>query len=152
MAYVWIGLGVLALVIILNWAFALWFEIQFNQKKYPSEIERRVRLFKMTRSEAKSKMVWKDEKFIEFKRNNKCCYGLITFLTVFFAFKSNKLLYSFFCNMKPFQAQFTLFKYYRKMTFIYQCIWLVGVDLVLIAANITALVVMDNPLMGGHWD
>ena len=43
--------------IIINVVFQIWFAKSFNEKKFPAEIERRVRLFKMTRAEARKHMV-----------------------------------------------------------------------------------------------
>ena len=73
----------------------------------------------MKREEAKKYRVWRDAKFIKYKSENKCCYCIITILTAFWSFKFNKLFYSFFCNRKQFQADFTLAKYYRKLHTVY---------------------------------
>lgn len=105
---------VVALAILVNVSFQLWFDNSFNNKKYPDIIERKVRLFKMTRAEAKKHMVWKDERFIAHKNGHKCMSLLTSILTATLGFKLNKLYYSFFYDLSPFKAHFTRAKYYRK--------------------------------------
>jgi small-conductance mechanosensitive channel len=84
--------------IILNIVFQCWFARSFNQKKFPADIERRVRLDKMTREEARKHMVDKDEKFITHKNLFGCSSKTIFALTAILNFKFNKLYYSFFYN------------------------------------------------------
>jgi hypothetical protein len=70
----------------------------------PPEIERKVRLFKMTKLESLKHMVDRDDKFISYKRQNRCAAYTIFSLTAAMSFKFNKAYYSFFYDLKVFQA------------------------------------------------
>ncbi len=63
MTFAILALIVTAAAIIINLVFQINFQKAFNSKKIPSEIDRRVRLGKMTKAESKKYMVEKDEKF-----------------------------------------------------------------------------------------
>jgi hypothetical protein len=143
---------VVVLAIGVNVSFQIWFDNSFNSKKYPDLIERKVRLFKMTRSEAKKHMVWKDERFIAHKNGHKCMSLLTAVFTATLGFKFNKLYYSFFYDLSPFKAHFSRAKYYRKFLTWYQIVWLICIDLCLICIDITGLTKVENPWSGAPWN
>jgi hypothetical protein len=130
--------------IILNIVFQCWFSRSFNEKKFPADIERRVRLGKMTREEARKHMVDKDEKFIAHKNQFSCTSKWIFSLTAIINFKFNKLYYSFFYNLNMFQCKFTQAKYYRKMHTWFQIAYLIFIDLLLICIDITGLTKVEK--------
>ena len=97
-----LALCVTGAAIIVNIVFAIWFGRHFNSKKIPDDIERRVRLNKMTRAEAKKHMVDKDEKFIHHKRQHRCFSYTIFALTATTSFKFNKCFYAFFYDFREY--------------------------------------------------
>lgn len=89
-------------------------------------------------------MVDRDDKFISYKRQNRCAAYTIFSLTAGMSFKFNKAYYSFFYDLKVFQAQFTQAKYYRKMMTWYQIIYLICIDLALICIDVTGLTKIES--------
>lgn len=63
MTFAILALIVTAAAIVINIVFQINFQKAFNSKKIPAEIDRRVRLGKMTKTESKKYMVEKDDKF-----------------------------------------------------------------------------------------
>jgi hypothetical protein len=110
-----LAFAVTVLALIVNFAFQIWFYKEFNTKKLPYDIERRIRLFKMTEAEGKKHKVDRDPKFTEHKQKHKCMSAWISMLTATVNFKFNKCYYSRFYDLDPFYSQFTQAKYYRKM-------------------------------------
>lgn len=130
--------------IIVNIAFQVMFIKEFDSKKIPTKIDRKVRLFKMSDEEAKQYLGPKDEQFNLFKKQNCCSTYTIYVLTATINFKFNKMFYSFFYDLKIAQSHFSRAKYYRKMQTWYQIVYLICVDLALICINITALTQIEQ--------
>lgn len=61
--FCYLAIAVIVLIMSVNMFYAVWFGWKFDSKKIPDEIERKVRLFKMSRKEAEKHKVYKDEKF-----------------------------------------------------------------------------------------
>lgn len=139
-----LALCVTGAAIIVNIVFAIWFGRHFNSKKIPDDIERRVRLNKMTRAEAKKHMVDKDEKFIHHKRQHRCFSYTIFALTATTSFKFNKCFYAFFYDFREYQALFSRAKYYRKMMTWFQIVFIVCIDLALICIDVTGLTKIES--------
>ena len=59
-------------------------------------------------------------------------------------YKFNKMFYSFFYDMRQFQAFFSRAKYYRKLQTWYSIVYLICIDLTLICIDITALTQIEQ--------
>jgi hypothetical protein len=144
MTFALLALIVTALAIIVNVAFQAWFAKSFNSKKLPYIIDRKVRLGKMTKKEAKKHLEDRDAKFISHKRSHRYFSYIIFAMTAAVNFKFNKAYYSFFYDMKMFQSQFTQAKYYRKMMTWFQIAFIICIDLSLICIDITGLTKIES--------
>jgi hypothetical protein len=111
----------------------------FDAKKIPADIDRKVRLDKMTEEESKLFLGPRDEKFDLYKRQNKGTYITLYVLSGAINWKFNKMFYSFFYDLKTFQCYFSRAKFYRKMHTWFAIVYLICIDLALICINITAL-------------
>jgi len=116
----------------------------FDSKKIPAEIDRRVRLDKMSAEDAKKYLGPRDQKFDVYKRQNKCTFWTVYVCSSALNWKYNKVFYSFFYDHKTFQSYFTRAKYYRKLHTWYQIVYLICIDLALICINITALTQIEK--------
>lgn len=137
---------VILMAIVINFAFQIHFFKWFDSNRIPAEIDRRVRLGKMTKKEAAKHLAPVDNQFSVFKRQNKTTTYVVYALTVTMNFKFNKMFYSFFYDLKMFQANITNAKYYRKMMTWYQIIYLICIDLCLICIDITCLTKIEGGL------
>jgi hypothetical protein len=93
-------LVVTGVAVIINVFFSTSFHRHFTSKVVPLDYERRVRLGKMSRSEANKHKAPNDESFHEFKQEHLCAVRAIVVVQTVLNFKVNKALYSFFWN-KP---------------------------------------------------
>jgi L-lactate permease len=130
--------------IIINIAFAISFKRKFNSHVLPVDMDRRVRLGKISYREA-----WKhrkpiDENFNLFKRQHRCTAYSIFILTTTMNYKFNKAFYTFFYDLKMFQVRFTNTSYYRKMLTTYHIISVICIDLALICVDITCLTMIED--------
>lgn len=139
-----LALLVTVAAIIIHVTFQVMFTRKFATRKIPYDIDRKVRLDKMDKYEARAYLTAKDEKFSQYKRHYGCATWLIFALTACVNFKFNKLFYSNFYDLKVFQAPFSQEKYYRKMHTWYAIIYLISVDLALICIDITALTQIEQ--------
>jgi hypothetical protein len=98
----------------------------------------------MTEAESKKYLGPRDVRFDTYKRQNKCMMYTIYVFTAGFNWKFSKLYYSFFYDLKHFQAYWTRAKYYRKLQTGYQIAYLIAVDLALVCINITALTQIEQ--------
>lgn len=108
------AIAVTVAYIILNFTFQSLFFKYFDSKMVPMDIERKIRLGKLDRTQARYNMVPKDDKYSTFKRSHKTTVCMTYFLTTFFAWKSNKLFYSHLFDLRMFAAPFSRAKFYRK--------------------------------------
>lgn len=111
----------------------------FDSKVIPLDIDRRVRLGKMTKREAAKYKVPIDEKFFGYKKQHGKFLCVVYWLSVTFAWKCNKVFYSHFYDLNMFQVPLSRAKFYRKMVTIFQIVHMIVIDLFLICLDITAL-------------
>jgi len=130
--------------IIINLSFHFSFQKKFNTNVIPKDIDRRVRLNKMTKREAQKHRQPIDANFNLFKRQHRCTVYSIFIMTTTLNYKVNKFFYSFFYDLKMFQARFTNTKYYRKMLTTYHIVSVICIDLALICIDITCLSMIEN--------
>lgn len=98
----------------------------------------------MSRKDGKKYLTAKDAKFDVYKRQNCCCLWTIYVFAVMLNWKFNKLFYSFFYDLKTFQAYFTRAKYFRKLQTWYAIVYLICIDLALVCITITALTQIEQ--------
>jgi hypothetical protein len=112
--------------------------------KIPMEYERRWRLGKMTKAEANKHKEPIDDKFNLYKRQFKSCVYTVYGFSSLLGFQVNMAFYSFFYDLKPFQAHFEKAKYYRKMLTWYLIAYIILVNLTTICIDITCLTMIEN--------
>lgn len=106
---------VILMAIIINIAFQINFNRKFDSKRVPLKIERKIRLGKMTRQEAQQFLEPVDDKFNNYKLQHKSTTYIVYVLSSTLGYKFNKLFYSFFYDLKMFEAHISDASYYRKM-------------------------------------
>lgn len=116
----------------------------FDSKRLPVEIDRKVRLDKMKKEESLRYLGPRDEKFTEFKSKHTFVTYTIFTLSATINYKFNKIFYSFLFDFKVFQAPFSRVKVYRKLLTLFTIVYAICVDLALVCIDITALTQIER--------
>jgi hypothetical protein len=135
---------VTVIYVIINIAFHWNFIRRFDSMRIIMEYERRWRLGKMTKAEAKKHVEPIDYDFSVYKRLHKPYVNTIYAFGILLSFQVNMAFYSFFYDLKAFQARFEHAKYYRKMLTWYLIAYIIGVNLTIICIDITCLTMIEN--------
>lgn len=96
------ALGISVIFLILNCVYQCYFMYKFDRPHVPEDIERRIRLGKLSRMQARYNMKPIDPKFDSYKRKNIPLVYATYFMSVCFAWKFNKLFYCHFYDMPMF--------------------------------------------------
>ena len=138
----------IALLIILNMVFQVFYTCTFNRRVIPKDKLRKYKQKQLNKAELKRFIVATDENFYNYTRKHGCVSCTIAILTFMFTFKCNKMYYSHFYMFDMFKARWSLGKYYRKSMTIF-CIVSMILDALIITlciASLLNMVVMSNML------
>lgn len=111
-----VTLIVIGFYCILNWLFFFFYLCKYQLTTLPESKKKLVREGKLNMAEAKKKFTLNgDNEFAAYVKRHKCFSIMLTFISLGWDFKLNKLYYSHFYSFSVFKAKWTDIKYYRKL-------------------------------------
>ena len=132
------ALVLLAIIIMINIAFTIFYTCVFNRKITPKDKHVKYKEGKITKNELRKFIVPSDELFHRYFVNHRCVSITIAIFTFMCTFKCNKAYYSHFYSFGMFKARWTQGKYYRKSMTIF-CIVSMVIDALIICLCIASL-------------
>ena len=137
-----IAIGILVLLLLLNWVFQCIHGCVFNRTITPKDKYRKYKEGKISKAELSRYIVPKDELFDKHKRKHWCCFCCISCSTCCCTFKCNKAYYSHCFMFDVFKGRWSQAKYYRKLMTCFTIVEIV-IDALIICVCVAFLLTME---------